>query len=384
MAAQSTQALMMQFVNGYIVSQALRTVAEFEIADRLSGGPKTADELAALTGANAGAMHRVLRALSSIGVFEAREGRYHLTPLAEHLRKDSPESVWPAAMVLCNELYKVAHDLPTSVRTGEGGFSRVYGMDFFEYLSQNPSRGALFDSMMASLHGPETAAIVAAYDFSQMSRLVDVGGGNGDVLRAVLAANPKLQGVLFDLPEVTSRARARLANDPVAERVTFASGDFFKSVFAGGDGYVLRHIIHDWGDAESVQILDRCRSAMGARDQAAGDGGGHPGGQCAFARQMAGRGIPDCLEWQRANGGRLPPTPSTRRLQAQPGDSHEHAVEHHRGRFRLRKLAAARLRHAYARRIHPACGTMFSFFHLEHPTLPPQSEPRRRQQDIFS
>ena len=263
MPAQSTQALMMQLVNGYIVSQALRTVAEFEIADRLSDGPKTADELAALSGANAGALHRVLRALSSIGIFEAREGRYHLTPLAEHLRKDSPESVWPAAVVLCNELYKVAHDLPTSVRTGEGGFTRVYGMDFFEYLSQNPSRGAHFDSMMASLHGPETAAIVAAYDFSQMSRLVDVGGGNGDVLRAVLAANPNLQGVLFDLPEVTRRARVRLANDPVAGRVTFASGDFFKSVFAGGDGYVLRHIIHDWGDAESVQILDRCRNAMG-------------------------------------------------------------------------------------------------------------------------
>jgi hypothetical protein len=202
--------------------------------------------------------------LSSIGVFEAREGRYHLTPLAEHLRKDSPESVWPAAMVLCNELYKVAHDLPTSVRTGEGGFNRVYGMDFFEYLSQNPSRGALFDSMMASLHGPETAAIVAAYDFSQMSRLVDVGGGNGDVLRAVLAVNPNMQGVLFDLPEVTSRACVRLANDPVAERVTFECGDFFKSVSAGGDGYMLRHIIHDWGDAEGVQILSRCRSAMGS------------------------------------------------------------------------------------------------------------------------
>ncbi|MCC7461911.1 MAG: methyltransferase [Gammaproteobacteria bacterium] len=263
MAAPLTQALMMQLVNGYIVSQALRTVAEYEIADRLSGGPKTADELAALTGTNAGAMHRVLRALSSIGVFEAREGRYQLTPLAEYLRKDSPESVWPAAMVLCNELYKVAQDLPTSVRTGEGGFSRVYGMDFFEYLTQNPSRGALFDSMMTSLHGPETAAIVAAYDFSQMSRLVDVGGGNGDLLRAVLAANPNLQGVLFDLPEVTGRTRVRLASDPVAGRVTISSGDFFKSVVAGGDGYMLRHIIHDWGDAESVHILDRCRSAMG-------------------------------------------------------------------------------------------------------------------------
>jgi hypothetical protein len=262
MPAQSTQAQMMQLVNGYIVSQALRTVAELEIADRLSSGPKSADELAALTGANAGAIQRVLRALSSIGVFEARAGRYHLTPLAEHLRRDSPESVWPAAVVLCNELYKVAHDLPMSVRTGEGGFSRVYGMEFFEYLSRNPSRGALFDSMMASLHGPETAAIVAAYDFSHLSRLVDVGGGNGDVLRAVLASNPALQGVLFDLPEVTGRADARLADDPVAGRVTFESGDFFRSVPRGGDGYMLRHIIHEWGDAESVEILRRCRDAM--------------------------------------------------------------------------------------------------------------------------
>lgn len=253
---------MLQLATGFLVSQGIRAAAELEIADRLADGPKSPEELAQLTGAKADPIHRLLRALSSIGIFEAQADKYRLTPLAEHLRRDSAESIWPAAMYMCSEVYKVAHELPSSVRTGTGNFERVFGMKVFDYLSTNAQRGAIFDQMMASFHGPETAAIVAAYDFSSMAKLIDVGGGNGDVLRAVLKANPETRAVVFDLPEVIGRAETALADDPVIDRLSFEAGDFFQAVPAGGDGYILRHIIHDWDDDESVRILQKCRAAM--------------------------------------------------------------------------------------------------------------------------
>lgn len=263
MAGPSTQAQMMQFILGFMPAQAIRAAAELEIADKLADGPKSTTELARLTGGDAESIHRVLRALASIGVFAERDGKYRLTPLAEHLRRDSPESVWPAAMYMVAEIYQAAEHLSTSVRTGEGNFRRVLGMNMFDYLAANPERGAIFDRMMKSFHGPETAAIVEAYDFSHIGDLVDVGGGNGDVLRAILAANPNTRGVLFDLAGVAERAQAALAGDPVFGRMSFRSGDFFKDVARGGDAYILRHIIHDWNDDESVQILRCCRAAMG-------------------------------------------------------------------------------------------------------------------------
>jgi hypothetical protein len=253
---------MMQFILGFMPAQAIRAVAELEIADKLADGPKSATELARLSGGDAESIHRVLRALASIGVFAERDGKYQLTPLADHLRRDSAESVWPAAMYMNNEIYQVAQHLSASVRTGEGNFSRVLGMSMFDYLAAHPERGAIFDRMMASFHGPETAAIVEAYDFSAIRALVDVGGGNGDVLRAILEASPNTRGVLFDLAGVAERAQAALAGDPVLGRMSFRSGDFFKDVARGGDAYILRHIIHDWNDDESVQILQCCRAAM--------------------------------------------------------------------------------------------------------------------------
>lgn len=264
MTTPSTQAQMLQLIMGYVVCQAVRAAAELEIADKLASGPKSAAELAPEVGAHAGSLHRLLRALASIGVFTEREGgAFALTPLAEHLKKDGPDSVWPAAMFMGDLPYATAHELITSVRTGEGNFEKIHGVAMFDYVAERPELGAIFDRMMDSFHGPETPAIVAAYDFSPFDRVVDVGGGNGEVLKAILTANPNVRGTLFDLPEVAGRAEAALARDPVADRLDVRSGDFFKAVAAGGNAYILRHIIHDWNDEESVEILSRCRDAMG-------------------------------------------------------------------------------------------------------------------------
>jgi O-methyltransferase domain/Dimerisation domain len=277
---------MLQLVTGFLVSQAIRAAAELKIADQLADGPKSAAELAALTGGMAEPIDRVLRALSSVGIFEEQDHKYRLTPLAEHLRTDSAESVWPAAMFMGSEVYRVAHELPVSVRTGTGNFDRVLGMRVFEYLSANKDRGAIFDRMMASFHGPETAAIVDAYDFSAMPRVVDIGGGNGDVLQAVLRANRDVHGVLFDLPGVVDRARAAMPDDTVADRLSFEAGDFFAEVSSGGDAYILRHIIHDWGDDESVDILRRCRDAM------------HPGAKILVIEEVIPDGnVPSPAKW---------------------------------------------------------------------------------------
>lgn len=257
------QARMLDLIMGFIVCQAVRTAAVLEIADRLADGPKSAAALAAETGVHADALHRLLRALASISVFEEREGAFHLTPLAETLKKDAPDSVWPAAILMGDVAYRTAHELPAAVRAGTGAFETIYGMTMFEHLAQNPALGAVFDKMMAAFHGVETPAIVDAYDFSGFARVVDVGGGNGDVLQAILTANPSVHGALFDVPDVVARASAALAGDPAAKRLAFESGDFFKAIPAGGDAYLMRHIIHDWSDEESVAILTRCREAMG-------------------------------------------------------------------------------------------------------------------------
>jgi hypothetical protein len=257
---------MLQLIMGFVISQAVRAAAGLQIADHLADGPKSAKELAPLVGAHAGSLHRLLRGLASIGVFTERDGgAFALTPMAEHLKREGAESVWPAAMFMVDAPYLTAHELITAVRTGEGNFDKVFGQSIFDYIAARPGLGAIFDRMMTSFHGPETPAIAAAYDFSSFGRIVDVGGGNGEVLKAILAANPKVKGTLFDLPDVTARAKAALASDATFPRFSFETGDFFKAVAGGGDAYILRHIIHDWNDEESVAILTRCREAMGAK-----------------------------------------------------------------------------------------------------------------------
>ena len=254
-----------RMVTGYYVSRAIYVVAKLGIADHLSEGPRRVDDLAEATGTHAPSLKRVLRLLASVGVFtEEADSRFALTPIGACLRADVPGSMRAAALLFGGITQQAWGDLQHSVETGEPAFRRVFGMDPFDYMAQHPDEAANFDAAMADFTKHIATAVVAAYDFSPFRRIVDVGGGNGALLAGILKANPALAGVLFDLPQVADRAIAPMRELGLADRCEIVGGDFFKAVPAGGDAYLLKHVIHDWNDDRAAEILRNCRRAMGA------------------------------------------------------------------------------------------------------------------------
>jgi SAM-dependent methyltransferase len=252
-----------QMLTGAWTAQCLYVAAKLELADRVKDGPRGSAELAAATGVNADALHRVLRALASVGVFaEDDRGRFGLTPLAACLRKDVPGSQWAMAVMMGEEHFRAWAEVLASVRTGEPAFDRVYGRPIFDYLADHSEAARTFDAAMTGVHGAETAAMLDAYDFAGLGTLVDVGGGNGTLLVGTLQRNPGLRGVLFDRPHVVERARDNLRAAGLDGRCTVVGGDFFESVPGGGDAYLMRHIIHDWDDERSRVILRNCRRVV--------------------------------------------------------------------------------------------------------------------------
>jgi hypothetical protein len=254
-----------RLVNGYQAAQAIHVAASLGIADLLADGAKTSDELAAATETHAEALYRLLRALAAIGVFhEDEDKRFSLTPLGEGLRTDVPESIAGWAAFLGRPLYWHAWGaLGESVRTGENAFRLLHGTDVWEYRSRHPEESAIFDRTMMALTGSANRSLREAYDFGRFETLVDVGGGNGTLLAAILAANPDLRGVLFDQPHVVSQAEEVLQRAGVADRCEIVGGSFFDAVPAGGDAYLLKWIVHDWEDEQAREILLNCRRALG-------------------------------------------------------------------------------------------------------------------------
>jgi O-methyltransferase/methyltransferase family protein len=256
---------MEQLLNGYRLTQTLYVAAKLGIADLLRDGPKTSEELAAEASANAGALYRILRALASQGVFEEiAERRFALTPLAELLRADHPRSVRPLAMFFGQDAYPVWADLLYSARTGAPAFDHRFGASHFEYLAQHAEAAAVFNATMSANTTRSVASTVSAYAFPASGVVVDVGGGHGALIAAILRANPGLRGVLFDMPHVVEGAAPILEEAGVAERCARVGGDFFSPPLPPGDVYTLRQIIHDWDDERSVLILRNCAQAMAA------------------------------------------------------------------------------------------------------------------------
>ncbi|MFE1321132.1 methyltransferase [Kitasatospora phosalacinea] len=240
-------------------SQAVSAAAELGVADVLAEGPRTATEIAAAVGAHGPTLYRLLRATSDLGLFEEREGQvFALTPVGEALRADVPGSmrnfaVWtglPAERDTWTDLVR-------SVRTGEPAFERVHGQSVWDHLRDRPEAFQVFDRAMTEASRQIIAPVVAAYDFGSFETVVDVGGGRGALLAAVLAANPGVRGVLFDQPDVIAEAGRPLKEAGVADRAELVPGDFFAAVPAGGDAYLLSNIIHDWDDDASERILGR-------------------------------------------------------------------------------------------------------------------------------
>jgi hypothetical protein len=243
------------------LAQGVYVAARLELADLLAAGPLTAAELAGRCGADASALFRLLRMLASVGVFaEQDDGRFGLTPMAELLQRQRPGSAWALAMMMGEEHHAAWGQLLYSVQTGKPAFDHVHGKPVFRYLAENPRAAAIFDGAMTGIHGQETAAMLDAYDFAGVGTLMDVGGGNGSLLRATLGRHATLQGILYDLPHVVERARPGLAD--LGGRLQTIGGDFFQSVPTGADAILMRHIIHDWSDDESLAILRNCRAAL--------------------------------------------------------------------------------------------------------------------------
>jgi ubiquinone/menaquinone biosynthesis C-methylase UbiE len=252
---------MNQLIRGYWTTQAIFVAAELRIADLLADGPKGPQQLGLEAGVKGDMLYRVLRALASIGIFaEDTDGRFMLTPLAETLRGESGQRAY--ARLHGRELYQSWFKLLEAVRSGDAGFVEAYGMPAFEFFSKNPERGAVFDKAMTGHHGAEAEPMLDAYDFSGFKELVDVGGGNGGLLTAILRRHTQMNGVLFDLPTVVDRASAAVENSGLRERCRIVGGSALESVPAGADAYLMRHVLHDWRDEDAATMLRNCRNVM--------------------------------------------------------------------------------------------------------------------------
>jgi hypothetical protein len=252
-----------RLMDGFLTTQLLYVAAELGVADVLAGGPRTGAEIAAAIGADPDLLTRVLRGLALEEVLaEVGGGRFALTEVGERLRSDVPGSI-KGPMVVRGELYyRAAAGMLAAVRHGGTAFEQVYGDRFFEYLGRHPEQEAVFQGSMTGRSEQEAGDVVAAYDFGGLGRLVDVGGGYGILLGTILRAAPDLQAVLVDQPAVVDQARRRLEADGVADRCQLVAGDFFASVPAGADAYLLSRVLHDWADDDARRLLATCRSAM--------------------------------------------------------------------------------------------------------------------------
>jgi hypothetical protein len=251
---------LLQMASGAWLTQMLHVAAELGLADRLAAGPRPVEELAAACRADADALNRLLRGLAAAGVFrESAPGRYGLTPLAELLRSDHPRSQRQMLRMLGGEHYQAWADLLGSVRSGGSAFHARYGCSVFEHYRRHPDRAEVFAGAMADLSRRQSAALLEAYSFAGVQHLVDVGGGRGDLLQAVLGRYPTLQGTVFDQPSVLAGVTVP---EGLAGRLQLVGGDFFRSLPAGADAYLLKHILHDWDDERCLAILARIRAAM--------------------------------------------------------------------------------------------------------------------------
>jgi hypothetical protein len=262
--------LLHMFFDAFILSRAISVAAKLGIADLLKTGSKTAGELAQITAVHAPSLNRVMRALASVGIFiedeatfSTENGSFALTPLAEPLCTDNAHS-WRAFINFLGSdwAYRSYGDLFYSVQTGQPAFDHVFGKPLFEFLGANPEQAAIFNQAMTNSSQMSAPAILAAYDFSGITKLVDVGGGHGFLLASILKAYAQMHGVLFDLPSVVEGAGAALQAQGVSDRCKCMGGDFFAAVPQGGDAYIMQSILHSMDDEQAIRLLQNVRQAM--------------------------------------------------------------------------------------------------------------------------
>jgi hypothetical protein len=260
-------ASLLPLITGYMPSRVIHVAAQLGIADRLKDGAKNARQLAGELDVHEPSLRRLLRAMCSIGLlFEAPSACFALAPLGNQLRSDAPGTALNLALMFGGErAWRCWDVLLHSVRTGECAMKQVYGMRSFEYLSANPSQSIIFNQAMAEMTGVVSRSVVRNYDFSGIDRLIDVGGGNGTLVAGIASANPRLHGTVFDLASGCAEARQTFEAAGVAERCGVIAGNFFREVPSGAQLYILKSVLHDWDDEDSVAILQACHRAAGER-----------------------------------------------------------------------------------------------------------------------
>ena len=265
--SQNPAEQVLQIAMGYMASSALYVAIALNVPDELAGGPKDVSALARACGANEDALYRVLRLLASMGMFAEQSPRkFALTPASDLLRKDVPGSLRGMAVFLPDPFHlRVYAELMHSVMTGQPAADKALGVPVFEYLAQHPDYSRVFNDAMTALSAPVIGAAIEAYDFSTIGTLVDVAGGHGEVLMSILKACPNVRGILADVDHVIEGAKPRIAAAGLSSRCEAVAIDFFKSVPAGGDAYVMKHIIHDWDDERASLILRNIGTAMGSK-----------------------------------------------------------------------------------------------------------------------
>jgi O-methyltransferase len=254
---------------GTIISTSLALAAELGIADLLADGQRSSGELAQATSMHPESLYRLLRLLCSIGVFtEIQTDRFAQTPLSECLRSSVPGSMrsW-LRMIGLKVRFHTHGEALYSIKTGEPAFKHVTGMEFFDYLAVHPDEAEIFNQAMKDMGQVIAAAVAKSYDFSGIGKIIDVGGGLGTLIAAILQKYPEMTGILFDSPQVAESARESIASAGLAQRCEIVGGDFLKSVPAGCDAYLLRWIIHNWDHERAITILRNCRKAMGEKSR---------------------------------------------------------------------------------------------------------------------
>ncbi len=255
---------LLRLIDGFKVSQAIHVAAMLGIADRIAAGLRDPDAIARAVGADCDAVYRLLRALAAHGVLCEEPGRrFSLSPMGECLRSDAGEALGPQAMLIGQPHYWQAWGgLFDSVRTGRNAFRTVHGMDTWTYRQCHPSEGAVFNAAMSANSRRIDRAIVGAVDFRSFESIVDIGGGQGALLAAIVGACPGVRGVLFDQPHVVAGAEAVLASAGIGGTCEVVGGNYFESLPEGCAAYVMKFVLHDWDDADAERILRVCRRAM--------------------------------------------------------------------------------------------------------------------------
>lgn len=252
----------MEMAAGGMKSQLIYLAAKLELADRLKNGPKSVSELSKDIECHEEALYRFMRALAPFKVISEISPRvFKTTKYGRTLEQSHPKSLYPLALLTGEEFWRAPlGNLMHSIKTGEASFDNVYGMPYFEYLKSHPDKFDLFSQWMVNSSNMSCPVIASSFPFSKYNSIVDIGGGYGALLAHILKQHPKLQGTLFDLPEIVANAAS--IDKTLENRCKIIGGNFMEQVPPGADLYIMQQIIHDWSDDVSIKILQNCRNAM--------------------------------------------------------------------------------------------------------------------------